>query len=138
MQAHINKIIVKMVEYQLETGLRYTVSDTAPDTYERLQAECTPTRLVVWSGASDASIWGKEGNYLFRAVHDSIHLEYGLSFDDMDEAEVCYLTCELLDLNQAERAIMEAEIIGQLKYKNEYSQFPTDQRAFMADYLKGA
>ena len=55
MQQHINSILDKMLIYQLKNDIRYTVSDNAPDTYERLRAECTPHNLVVWSGGSDKS-----------------------------------------------------------------------------------
>ena len=138
LQKTVDGIIIKMIEYQLESGLQYTVSDNAPDTFERLKAESTPTRLVVWSGASESSIWGLEGNYLFRAIHDSIHLQFDLSFDDMHEAEVCYITCKLLGLNEVERNVMVAEIIGQLEYKNAHGDFPADQREFIQTYLKEA
>lgn len=136
MQANIDSILAKMLAYQVKNRIQYTIHDDAPDTFERLQAECSPTRLRVWSGASESSIWGIEGNYLFRAIHDSIHLLYGLSFSDLDEATVCYMSCESLGLNKAERIIMQAEIIGQLEYKAEFGEFPENQREFTINYLK--
>ena len=135
MQNLIDSIKNKMNLYIKENGIIYSMSATAPDTYERLVAECTPTRLIVWDGASESSVWGLEGNYLFRAVHDSVHIEYGLAFTDADEAAVCYKTIELLKLNKAEAEILEAEIVGQLEYKNIYGYFPVNQTEFLLSYI---
>jgi len=135
MQSIVDSVLLKMVLYQLKEGFTYSVSEDAPDTYERLRAESSAHHLIVWSGASVQSIWGTEGNYLFRAVHDYIHLTHGLSFDSVHEAVVCDVTCAALDLTPAESALMRADIIGQLEYKERHGAFPADQINFVKNYL---
>ena len=136
MLVELYSILEKMQKYLDNNDIIYTLSSHAPDTYERLKTECTPNNLIVWNGASETSIWGKEGNYLFRAFHDHIHLSYDLSFSDEDEGAVCDKSIELLKLNPSERRLMEIEIKGQLDYKNKYGDFPVDQLAFTIKALE--
>jgi hypothetical protein len=124
-------ILVKMKAYQDSIGFSYNISPDAPDTYERLKAESTIDNLIVWDGASDQAIWGIAGNYLFRAVHDYIHLKHNLSFSDEHEKKVYHATCAELGLDDNERVVMFAEIVGQLEYKNIYGNFPENQLGFV-------
>ncbi len=128
-RAVVGSVLDKMQLFANNNRIEYTTSPDAPNTWEELK-HCDPRNLVVYDGASERTIWGRRGNHLFRAVHDFIHIKYGLSFEDSDEIEVRRLTCALLALNPIECRVMETEIDKQIEYKNEWGWFPNDQIAF--------
>lgn len=127
--AVVGSVLDKMQLFAKNNRIEYTTSPDAPSTWDELK-KCDPRKLVVYDGASELTIWGRRGNHLFRAVHDFIHIKYGLSFEDADEIEVRRLTCALLALNPIECRVMETEIDKQIEYKNEWGWFPSNQIAF--------
>ena len=131
-----HEILLKIDRYIKEQGIQFEVSATAPSTYEELRTQCNPYSITVWSGASDRTIWGYRGNHLFRVFHDHLHLKYGLDFSDESERQVCELSIALLGLDGIHAMIMQAEICGQLDYKNTHNEFPTDQTQFTAEYVR--
>jgi len=135
MKKHILSIVNKMHRFVTHNGIQYRASETAPGTWTELK-QSDPYNLVVWSGASDQTIWVKpEYNWLFRAVHDFVHIVYNLDFSDESEREVRRITAELLRLSASEEAILKAEIDGQIEYKNEHGEFPIDQMKHAQEYL---
>jgi hypothetical protein len=128
-----------MLCYELNTLIKriapkYTASSFAPDTFERLYRSTT-SGLVVWDGASDNTIYGDATvNHAFRAWHDSLHLKLNADFTLKGEYRVACKQASQLGDGYA-RIIM-AEIEGQARYFEKYGQFPTDQLAFILQYIK--
>jgi len=94
---------------------------------------------VVWSGASNNTIWGEpKNNYLFRAWHDSIHIKHSLDFTISNEIQASKIQCEiasrLIGDNFAD--IIDAEARGQVLYYDKYGEFPTDQESFIRSFIK--
>jgi len=124
----------------------FSVSETAPATYEELVIQIEQLhRIVVWSGASDATIFGDpEVNYAFRAWHDWCHWHGRLPFTFEGEQRVCEMHCAQLlslygDSDKTRRwcRIVEAEIIGQRLHFDRFGHFPSDQYDFVVAYLNG-
>lgn len=93
-------------------------------------------RLPVWSGASDRTIWSRpEVNYLFRAWHDSHHILLSAGFDPRGELAVADHADTLIK-GRAERAILRAEVWGQVAYHVLHGVFPDDQRGFVRDCIR--
>lgn len=121
----------------------FDVSKNAPQDHEQLQAYHHATgRIKVWNGASDRTIFGcPETNYMFRAWHDSKHVLGKHLFTPAGEYAVMLMQQvdirALYDGDQADYfcAILEAEIMGQLEYKNIHNEFPGDQIGFVRAYL---
>lgn len=125
----------------------YDVADDAPQTLEDATAHYKRTgRILVWSGASDRSIFGcPEHNWAFRAWHDWHHIKWQMPFTPDGEALVAAEQySDLVDIYgiRDERlshwaAIIDAEVNGQIAYSlNHGGEFPTDQLAFARYYLK--
>lgn len=126
----------------------FDVGDVAPDTFDSLRDHVQRTgRMLVWSGASDRTIFGDpEINYAFRAWHDWCHLYgnggQGFPFTREGEAGAVALQQDHLralygDTAQTRKwcAILDCEVNGQAQYQAETGQFPADQVAFTIDYL---
>ena len=137
-------IAVLQIAARLTGG--FSVSETAPSTYEELVALIEKhQRIVVWSGASDATIFGdSEVNYAFPAWHDWCHWRGRFPFTFEGEQHVCKMQCaQLLSLyGDGDRTrrwcrIIEAEIIGQRQHFDRFGHFPSDQYAFVVAYLNG-
>lgn len=93
------------------------------------------TRIPVWSGASNRTIWSSpESNWTFRAWHDSHHILLGAEFDRAGELRVARHACALIH-GKPERAILWAELQGQQDYFARYSAYPENQRAFVRDCI---
>jgi hypothetical protein len=123
----------------------YHVAEDAPDTLDKLCASFDARRYVVFSGASDHTIFDDaETNWAFRAWHDWHHWRGKLPFTPEGEAEACRrqqadLVTVYGDSPQTQRwaDILDAEINGQLAYGRYHGgEFPTDQKAFVVAYLK--
>lgn len=116
----------------LARPLRYTVKDEAPSTETALFS--TPS-LVVWSGASDNTIYQDAAvNYAFRAVHDKMHLETGLGFSVDHEIELGRIQASRMSSDFLAELIY-CEIAGQALYYKQTGSFVPDQVAFTLKYL---
>ena len=122
----------------------WAVADTAPATLgEGLAMLARDGRPTVWSGASDATVFGDaEINYAFRAWHDAWHYRLRAPFNRLGEQLVCAAQCADIRALYGSGAIagefqrlLKAEIMGQLDYHACTGEFPADQRAFCLDYL---
>lgn len=130
-----------------KTARGVRIADIAPQTYEEViyQIE-THGVIVVWSGASQHTIFGDpETNYAFRAWHDWCHWCGKSDFSPSGETAAAYMQREQLialygDTPRTRRwcKIIEAEIIGQIRYREQHGEFPIDQYAFVVDYLKAS
>ena len=93
-------------------------------------------RIPVWSGESDSTIWSAPAvNYLFRALHDSVHIQLGAEFDVEGELEVARVQCSRIE-GKPERLILWSEIAGQVLYHAAHGAFPKNQRAFVRDCVR--
>ena len=130
-----------MISHELNSKIlslapKFTASDYAPSTYAELKSN-NAAGLVVWSGASDNTIYGcNRVNHAFRAWHDSLHLKLGVNFDYAGELAVGLEQARLIK-NDALGLIIMGEVVGQVEYLNKYGHFPIDQVEFMRNYLKG-
>jgi len=122
----------------------FDVADTAPQTLEELIDHIHRTgRMLVWSGASDRTIFAcPETNYAFRAWHDFHHWKRLLPFTDAGERSVCVQQVADLtelygegDITVSMCRVVYAEVVGQLIHKREFGAFPNDQRAFAEAFL---
>ncbi|WCD56144.1 hypothetical protein [Caulobacter phage KSC] len=114
----------------------WDVSDLAPSSLNGLTLHVRQAgRVVVWSGASDNTIFGDpEHNYAFRAWHDAMHYALQLDFSIAGEAGVAFAQCsDLLDKYGLDDettefcAIILAEIIGSAHWFQLMGEFPADQ-----------
>ncbi len=123
----------------------FDVSESAPDTYEKLVALFESSkRYVVYSGGSEQTIFGDpDVNYHFRAWHDWCHWRGGYDFSMQGEYNTLKLQCQHLTQiygNNAQtrrwRRILFAEVIGQKIFQQLNGHFPENQRRFVDDYLE--
>ena len=129
LSAELNSRILKLAP-------KHSVSDHAPCSMVTL-ADSRTSGLVVWSGASDSTIYGDRAiNWAFRAWHDSLHLALNADFSMQGEKLVALEQCRLIGSDAMAKIIM-GEVVGQVEYLNKYGHFPTDQFVFMRNYLKG-
>jgi len=127
LSAELNRLILKLAP-------KHTALDVAPDTFEKLMSSKTQG-LVVWSGASDATIYGDASvNHAFRAWHDSIHIAKSLPFTLEGETLVALEQARIIGGRYSD--IIMAEIYGQAEYFQTHGEFPTNQVEFMIEYLK--
>ncbi|MDO8839639.1 MAG: hypothetical protein Q7V31_11995 [Parvibaculum sp.] len=117
----------------------------APDTLARLNAHIAETgRMLVWSGASRATIFGDEQvNWAFRAWHDFHHWKG--QHDFTLRGELATAQAQQADLaavygagphTEAMQALVAAEVHGQTLYAHYHDgNPPTNQRAFTLHYM---
>lgn len=125
--------------------LGYDVSPDGPSTYNELVYSKWKTgRMVVWSGASDHTIFAdREVNWAFRAWHDHCHMRGPYPFTKEGEREV--LAEQIRDIRKlygygeipdAMCDLLRAEVIGQSQYCDAHNGlFPADQMAFARAYV---
>ena len=111
--------------------LDYIIKADAPNTLGCLQ---NATGLVIWSGASDDTIYQDETvNWAFRALHDALHLKTGLGFDVDSEIEL-----GRIQANQYEGILADliyCEVSLQAKYYKENGIFVANQVEFTKQNL---
>lgn len=122
----------------------YTVSDSAPATYQALKAHLEAGKMmVVADEGSGNTIFGNPAvNHAFRAWHDWSHWRGGFDFSPQGETATCQMQIEhvyqFFGNNQKTRAwasLLTAEIIGQRQYFERHRTYICDQRAFVRAYL---
>jgi hypothetical protein len=128
----INNIDLTKLLYS-KVNLNFEVKDNAPNSFKDLSNE---SNLVIWSGASDNTIWSEsKANWLFRAHHDLIHVKYSLDFTLDGEIEVARIQANNID-NEILAQVFLCEVIDQAEYFKRHGTFPVNQREFMVESLK--
>lgn len=119
----------------------YSAADTAPDNHrDMLQAYHATGRIIVWAGASDATVWGDARlNHLFRAWHDYCHIGQGACyqvdcFKPIHEYAVADYQC--IGLGDRLARLVQIEVSEQAKHYERTGQFVTDQIAFTLHRMK--
>lgn len=122
----------------LELAPRHIARAQAPSTFAELMRS---PDLVVWDGASDATIYGDARvNHAFRAWHDACHIAGGFEFTLAGEMLACEMQCRQV-LQRYPRvhgrilAMIRAEVIGQAEHFAATGLFPEDQIAFIQTLL---
>lgn len=114
------------------------VSD-APNTWKELKAFKGCRVLPVYNGNCNNTIYQHErDNHIFRAWHDSIHLEYGLSFKPENELKVARIHCNQLRAIKAPQHVIDAiwyDVAGQIEYYCNFGEFVTNQKDFVQNCL---
>ncbi len=126
---YINNEITKQAK-----GLVYLVKDIAPSTTIDL---FNSTSLIIWSGASELTIYQDASiNYMFRALHDSMHIKTGLDFSIKSEIELGKIQASK-QTSDLMRELFYSEIVGQALYFEKNNKFIDNQVQFTLDYLYG-
>lgn len=119
MTREINNLILK-------TAPRHLVSNIAPNSALDL---FTSPSLVVWSGASEHTIFGDARvNWAFRALHDALHLNTGLGFSPEEEIELGRIQANQYTGLMAD--LVYIEVAKQAEYYLKSGLFVTDQVLF--------
>jgi hypothetical protein len=89
----------------------------------------TGPSLVVWSGASEHTIFGDARvNWAFRALHDALHLKTGLGFSPEEEIELGRIQANQYSGLMAD--LVYIEVAKQAEYYLKSGLFVTDQVLF--------
>lgn len=112
--------------------LDYIVKADAPN---RVQDLKSTRQLVVWSGASDYTVFADPTvNWAFRALHDALHIQSGLGFTIPEEIELGRIQASLYDGLLAD--LVYLEVSGQAEYFARHGEFVTDQVSFTLNGLR--
>lgn len=116
--------------------LRYEIKDIAPSSIDEVIRNYHERGIVtVWSGASDATIFGDASvNYAFRAWHDLTHILTGNNFTL--QGETITALHQIATLPQGIARIVLIEVIGQASHYFQHGHFPSNQIHFTMDALK--
>lgn len=115
---------------------QYEVKDTAPATFKDLvQAYSETKKLIIWSDASENTIWGVQGNWLFRAWHDFIHIKHQTEFTENGEYRTFLAQAAQTESSFLQKLI-KLEIVGQFDYYKTSGRFPVNQLNFLKESLK--
>lgn len=129
-QATINFINQSILDQA--SKLRYIVKDEAPSSEVDLFSS---TSLVVWSGASEATIYQDASvNYAFRAIHDALHLKTGLGFSVSHEVEMGRIQASK-QTSDLMADLVYCEVAGQALHYLKTGLFVLDQVAFTNAWL---
>ena len=139
--------------------LNFSPSSNAPNDWETLKEYKNSLNgeyvLPVFDGASDSTIYTtKEHNFIFRAWHDAIHLQYDHDFSLEGELAAgaqqasqlkMFFICENVDAGLKKELdkyqcialqALQAETKGQVSYFMKRGHFPVNQKAFIEACLK--
>ena len=115
------------------SNLPYRVASVAPSTYGDL-VSCPS--LVIWDGASDKTVFQSEAvNWAFRAIHDALHLETGLTFDPMHEIELGLIQASRQSSDLMRELIYCEIVMGAVEYIKT-NDFILDQQGYTCNHLK--
>lgn len=116
----------------IRTAPKHKVRDNAPNTIQGLsQAQ----GLIIWSGASENSIWGsKQANWAFRALHDALHLKTGMGFTVDEEIELGRIQASMYSGLLAD--LVFCEVSAQALHYKITGKFVENQVEFTKAFLK--
>lgn len=113
--------------------IKYRVADVAPN--NEIELFNGPKTLVIWSGASDTTIWtDARVNWAFRALHDNLHLKTGMSFSPQSEIDLGRIQASQYAGLMSD--LVYIETAGQAEYFLKTGRFVLDQVEFTISELK--
>jgi len=137
----LNNLVSQILDYK---AIKFDLTDDNTFDYQGIvKYYGTHGKLIIWSGGSDCTIFGKpEDNYKFRAWHDLHHILNGYDFSQSGEYKT-YMSQMKDIMTYADSwpqcklfgRIIDIEINGQVDYQRKHGYFPEDQRAFMEQQL---
>lgn len=89
----------------------------------RVPVSATWCACTIWSGT--------DAHALFRAAHDAQHVELADDFTMEGEVHNARVMARRLSLSWDDRALLHAEIAGQVAYYYSHGTFPDDARGFV-------
>ena len=144
------KALESVIEH-VSKSIPYKTSLDAPNSFKEVKRHLEEHGyLLIYSGSSESTIFSRpEINIMFRAIHDAGHIEHDLSFKFDDEKKLGVIQSNELkwvaltlgyDLSIANRikAIVHAEIVGQIEYYELNSKYLEDQKSYIMSYLNVA
>lgn len=132
--SYVNNIIQSEVK-----GLKYIIKADAPSTMHDLVNQGYRSDLIVWNGASDNTIYQDASiNYMFRALHDKLHLQTGIDFSVDAEIAIGKIQAAKYASQCKElfADLVYAETTGQATYYKINGVFVPDQISFTKHFLK--
>lgn len=111
-------------------------SEDAPNIWKELkQYQGRDISVPINSVSDDANIYGSaDGNIVFRAWHDAIHLHYNLGFDIGSEMKVAAIHREqMINCGVQDRVahLICMDVAGQATYYEQHGDYVSDQLEFM-------
>ena len=118
-------------------------TSNAPSSYEELRAWHDRTHGVqsmpVFDGGCDNTIYSHARyNYAFRAWHDQIHIDLGLTFSKLDEIRTCnehirQMTAHraMFNLTTEDVRAIRYDVAGQIMYYYTHKKYVKDQARFV-------
>jgi hypothetical protein len=142
------KNIKKIIDFLIEAnGIVFELSSDAPNTYKDMCQYYEANGHFLIYNEGDHGYLGKEYNLKFRALHDFMHYSHQLKFTFNDEKTLSDITAhqfyrvgQELNLSLREclviKAIINAEIKGQIEYYQLNKNYVENQTEFIDNYLK--
>lgn len=123
---------------------RWRASVDAPSTWQALQQASEQGEIVIWSGASDCTLYSSSAaNWTFRAWHDATHLARALDFSLSGEEraaeaqlEAVYRVTSDKRLRQFCQDWLEIEVVEQARIAVYQGIFVENQLAFGLQRLR--
>ena len=120
-------------------GLNYVAGAYTEESFEdwKQHVENLGGYLPISNEHCEVNIFGSpEVNIMFRAWHDSIHLQLNEGFDYMGEVRVAFAQCAELPLDWLfERQLIMAEVVAQAAHHEKTGNFVSNQRQFTIEVL---
>jgi len=143
--------IKKIIDYLIDCHkITFESSQDAPSTYNEMVAYYNKNgKFLVYNGGDTANYLGHEYNLKFRALHDFMHYFNNLKFTFTDEKILSDITANQfyligldmgLDIRNCLiiKAIINAEIKGQIEYYELNKTYVPNQTEFIDNYLKAS
>ena len=131
LSASLNRLVLAQA-----SRVKWQASDNAPQTFDALRrAYASLGYIPISTIGFETSIYGDvRVNLAFRAWHDAMHIAHDLSFAPEDEIAVARIQCASAGIAR-DKALLWADIAGQVRYFETFGEFPNDQTSFVLDYV---
>lgn len=114
----------------------YVACSNAPNAWKDLQKFKNAAILPVYAGSCDNTIYGDAAiNVAFRAWHDWIHLQYGLSFTPDNEQQVAAIHALHCD-NENDAIVIYADVMSQVEHYQRTGEYSDHQIHTVIEWLE--
>jgi hypothetical protein len=145
------KNIEKIIDYLIDShNIKFTTSKDAPNSFKEMVAYYKENgSFLIFDGGDTENFLSHDATVKFRALHDFTHYFYNLTFSFKDEKILSDITANNfyligLDMGLSDRdcliikAIINAEIRGQIEYYELNNKYVENQKEFIQNYLKAS